>query len=297
VREVEQEVQQTLVLVLDVGGSMRGGIPGQRKLDFALELAAAHARSWLDRGDRVGLACMDDETIAWVAPGEGGAQLMRIYDALMATTEVVDASLTALDDNEVIDLVARYVRQQDGLDFAARTGERWDVPALIAHVRASGAGSSELPRATTSAGALLRRFCRTRGLLLPHRASPRSGDKAPGLVDALERAGARVRDPRSIVVVTDLDGLVRYESVRAAAGLMRRHGHSVTIAVPDAVAITRPAGDAPLEENLRTIYAHGERRRLAQARRELAPMGVRVMSIASVSSPAAEAGRARRRVA
>ena len=69
VREVDHEVQQTLLLVLDVSGSMRGGEPGERKLDFALELCVAHARAWLDRGDRVGLITVDGRVLGQRAAG------------------------------------------------------------------------------------------------------------------------------------------------------------------------------------------------------------------------------------
>ena len=80
VREVDQEVQQTLLLVVDVAGSMRGGKLGERKLDFALELCVAQARAWLDRGDRVGLITVEGSVLGHVAPGEGPAQLIRLYD-------------------------------------------------------------------------------------------------------------------------------------------------------------------------------------------------------------------------
>ena len=43
VKEVEQEVQETRWLLIDVSGSMRGGPIGSRKLDFAIEAAAAEA--------------------------------------------------------------------------------------------------------------------------------------------------------------------------------------------------------------------------------------------------------------
>lgn len=277
VREVDQEVQQTLMLVLDVAGSMRGGQLGERKLDFALELCVAQARAWLERGDRVGLSCVDGRVIGHVPPGEGPAQLIRIYDALLATTEVVDADLTSVDDRAVIDLVARYVRHQDGLDFGhGRVG--WDVNALVQHVKSNigPARSGELPQASSQAAAELRRFCRERGIALAHRPTPVSGDKAEGLSTALRLAGGHTRVPQTIVLITDLDGVVDYDVLRAAARLLARRGHTLNLLVPDAHALLPPAEDASALPELRTVYERAERRRVREATSRLAQLGIDV---------------------
>jgi uncharacterized protein (DUF58 family) len=277
VREVDQEVQQTLMLVLDVAGSMRGGALGSRKLDFALELCVAQARSWLELGDRVGLACVDGRVIGNVQSGEGPAQLIRIYDALLTTTEVVDADLTTVDDRAVIDLVARYVRHQDGLDFGhSRSG--WDVSSLVQHVKSVSpvARPGETPQASTQAGAELRRFCRERGLSLTHRATPTGGDKAEGLANALRLAGGHTKVPQTVVLVTDLDGIVDYEGLRAAARMLARRGHSLSVLVPDAQALGAPRTRADIDGELRVIYGRAEQRRLREATQRFTQLGVPV---------------------
>jgi uncharacterized protein (DUF58 family) len=280
VREVDQEVQQTLMLVLDVCGSMRGGDPGSRKLDFALELAAAQGRAWLDRGDRVGLLTVDGRVIGHVQAGEGPAHLIRIYDALLATTEVVDADLTALDDRAVVDLVARYVRHQDGLDFTPGKQQTWDVNALVQHVRSVlPSRASELPQAQTQAGAELRRFCRERGIQLPHRVMALAGDKSHALAGALRTVGGQTRVPQSIVLVTDLDGVVDYEPLRAAARLLSRRGHSLQVLVPDAEALAAPVSEGTLEHDLRVIYGRSEQRRLREAKQRFGKLGVTVSMV------------------
>ncbi len=277
VREVDQEVQQTLMLAIDVGGSMRGGEPGKRKLDFSLELAAAHARAWLERGDRVGLLTVDGRVLSYVDPGEGPAHLIRIYDALLAATEIVDADLTTLDDREVIDLVARYVRHQDGLDFSIGRTDRWDVQGLSTHLRTLlSARTGEMPQAQTGAGAELRRFCRERGIQLPHRATPPGGDKAKGLAEALKRAAGQIRAPRAILLVTDLDGVVDYDLIAATIRMMRRRGHTLSVAMPDAKAIDQGKAGTSLDQDLRAIYERSEARRLREAREILGRLGVPV---------------------
>lgn len=277
VREVDQEVQQTLVLVLDVSGSLRGGSLGSRKLDSALELAASLSHFWLDRGDRVGLITVDGRILANVTPGEGPAHLLRLYDALLATTEVVDGDLTAVDDIGVLNIVARYVRHQDGVEFPEPRGKGWDMAALARHVRAlPGNRSSELPQANTPAGAELRRFCRERGLSLPHRATSLHGDKSRGLSAALRLSGGRTRAPMTVVMVSDLDGVVDYDPLCAAARLLARRGHTLSIMVPEATMEGVADPDTGLTPTLEIIYKRGEQRRLREARRYFGSFGVPV---------------------
>ena len=134
VREVEQEVQETRYVIVDVSGTMRGGEPGRRKLDFAVEAAAAEARRTLDAGDRIGLITVDGRILTHVAPNDGRPQLLRIFEALLDATEAVDEDLTDVDDAEVTAIVGRYVRQQDGVDFSRDDGRGWNMALLVRHV-------------------------------------------------------------------------------------------------------------------------------------------------------------------
>lgn len=277
VREVDQEVQQTLVLIVDVAGSLRGGTPGQRRLDLALELSSSLAHAWLDRGDRVGLITVDGRILANVQAGEGPAHLLRMYDALLATTEVVDSDLTAVDDAAVLNIVARYVRHQDGVEFPEPRVRGWDIAALARHVRTlSTPRNAELPHAQSPAGAELRRFCRERGLSLPHRATSLHGDKSRGLSQALRIAGGRTRAPMSVVLISDLDGVVDYEPLIAAARLLTRRGHALRVLVPE--AHSEAGGDA-LATTLEGIYQRAELRHLREARRFFSRFGVSVTSV------------------
>ncbi len=283
VREVEREVQETRCLVLDVSGTMRGGAPGRRKLDFAIEAAAAEARRALDAGDRVGLVTVDGRILAHVPPGEGAAHLLRIYDALVAATEVVDHDLTDVDDDELLATVARYVRQQDGIEFAAPDRPSgWDTEGLFAHVSRSLAGESgrEAARpeihAPSPISALLRRFCRARGIPLPYRADPRDGSKAPGLAAALREAAGHARAPRTLVAITDFDGLGDLEPLVAAVKLVRAHRHALLFVAPDARHFA-PAPSTALERELALAYGRGEERRLREAVRVLGHLGAPVV--------------------
>lgn len=295
VKEVEQEVQETRWIILDVSGTMRGGALGQRKLDFGIEAAAAEARRALEEGDRFGLLTVDGRVLSVVRAGEGSPHMIRVYDALLAATEVVDADLTDVDDDDVLQIVSRYVRQQDGIDFGTRAGGGLDVAALVNHLGRALAGEKRSQvQADTAAGALGRRFCRARGIPLPYRPDPRDGTKGPGLAAALRLAGGRSRDPSSIVVITDFDGVHSEEELTAMARLVRAHGHALAFVLPDGPAFAPPPVNS-LERDLHAIYARGEARRAREARRILGRLGVPVVMAHPKDPPGLVLARAHRR--
>lgn len=299
VREVEQEVQETRYVIVDVSGTMRGGEPGKRKLDFAVEAAAAEARRTLDAGDRIGLLTVDGRLLGHVTPNDGRPQMLKVFEALLDATEAVDEDLTEIDDDEVAAVVGRYVRQQDGVDFSRSKG--WNVPMLVRHVEGALAdvADRERVRASSPAGALLRRFCRVRGIPLPYRPDPRDGAKGPGLAAALREAGGRSRTPMSVVVITDLDGIGAPDELCAAAKLLRLHGHAVSFVVPDGTTFAREP-QSEIERDVFTVYARAEHRRVEEARAMLLPLGVPVLRATGADRPGlvlARAGTAMRRAA
>lgn len=294
VREVEQEVQETRYVIVDVSGTMRGGEPGRRKIDFAVEAAATEARRAIDAGDRIGLLTVDGRLLAHVAPSDGRPQLLKVFEALLDSTEAVDEDLTEVDDEEVAGVVGRYVRQQDGVDFSRGEGRGWNVPAMLRHVSEALAGveDRERVRASSPTGALLRRFCRIRGIPLPYRADPRDGAKGPGLAAALREAGGRSRSsPRSIVLITDLDGMGAAEELAATVKLLRLHGHFVSLVIPDGTTYV-PVPEDPVERDVYRVYARVERRRIEDARALLAPLGVPVLRATADDKPGVVLARA-----
>ena len=293
--------RQVVVLLCSLDGigvfpspsaSHKGGSGDANAAAAAAEAAAAEARRALASGDRVGLVTVDGRILAHVAPGEGAAHMIRVYDALLGATEVVDHDLTDVDDEELVVLVARYLRHQDGIDFASpqRAGG-WDLGGLVAHASRAleGEQAKEAARgevlAPSPVSVLLRRFCRARGIPLPYRPDPRDGAKAPGLATALREAAGRTRVPRTLVVMTDFDGIGDPEPLVAAVKLLRAHGHALVFVAPDA----RHFADAParaVERDLALTYGRGEERRLREARALFGKLGAPVF-IPKKDEPAA----------
>lgn len=281
VREVEQEVQETRIVVMDAGGTMRGGALGRRKLDDAIEACAAEARRTLARGDAFGLTIVDGRVLAQLAPEDGSGQLLRTMEALLAATEIVDEDLTEVDDADVMAIVGRYVRQQDGVDFRAGQSD-WNVSLLLRHVvkhleasRSDEAGHrNDGVRASTPTGSLLRRFCKLRGIPLPHRTSTATEPKAVTLAETFRSIAAHTK-PSKIAVITDLDELGDPQPMLAAIKLLRGRGFAMTFVVPDGPSFVERPSDR-LGNRLYDVLSRGERRRRVELERTLGPLGVRV---------------------
>ncbi len=149
VRELERETLQTHYIVLDIGVTMREGQPGQWKLDHALELCLSYARSVLDSGDRVGFLAFDATLFRHLRPGDGPPQRLKLTERLLDTMNVVEENFVAMTDGELCATVARYLRQQEGIDVRVRrapamddlaewakiavapNGERYSLPLLM----------------------------------------------------------------------------------------------------------------------------------------------------------------------
>ncbi len=265
IKEVEQEVQEAHVVVLDVMGSMRGGELGARKLDHAIDACAALSLRALRDGDRVGLVLADGRPLAHVPVGEGATQLPKLYDAMLAATEVVDADLTDLDDAQVGNLVARYVRHQDGLDFSP--GKTGRYRSLVRHVHASldREAFEQQVHADTPEARTLRSFCRSRGIPLPHRLTPGDGRKGPALAEALQLAVGRERAPRSLLLITDFDGVSNTDALRRTVQLLHAHGHALHVLL----LTSEPKSD--LEA---AVYGRTEARHARDARSFFGRLGV-----------------------
>jgi len=294
VREVEREVQQTLYLVFDVGGSMRAGAPGTRMLDHALEIAALAARSAVERGERVGLIAFDGRTLTEVPPGEGLPHMIRLYDALLQLTELVDEDCTEVSDAEIIQRVSRYLRLQEALDLPQQ-GAAGLEPVLRQARRALQAEAhAHEVQASTPELALLRRFCRLRGIGLGYRAERSEAERTAAFVQALLSVGGGTRMPRTLLVMSDLEGVALDPRLARPLRLLRAHHHALRFLVPDATSYAAQPDArqaAGLAGDLHQVFGMQAERRLGEARRWLGRQGFPVLVIHASDAPAHVVGK------
>ncbi|MEM7448275.1 MAG: DUF58 domain-containing protein [Myxococcota bacterium] len=277
VREPERDVQETLWTVVDVSGSMRMGTRGQRKLDFAIEIAAAAIRRGIDRGGRVGLIASSQRIVTQISPSDGRLHLLRLLDALTDATEPTEEDLEEIEKEELANLVANYMLRQDGVDFRGRKGKSpRDLDALARHVRRA---LPDEPRpcaiAPEDAAQTLRRFCVARAIPVPHRQlSPAKGTKGAALAQALHRASSARDGPCSILMVSDLDSIEPFNPVLAALRTARHRTRDITCVLTDA---SSSIGDGPLSalrNALNGALQRKEHRRLSQMRAVLSRSGI-----------------------
>ena len=280
VRDLENEVVTTHVVMLDVGAGMRSGPRGRAPLDWACDSAAALAKAAVANGDRIGMVAYDTRTVVDLAPDTGHHHYLKLVDRLLDTRSPVDADLTDVTAGELVALVARYLAHQEAIDVrikvapplddarwhviqAGPDGQLYDVAAtgrlckrLIELMlgrerqgdkgggeRGGGGGKGKAPLVIEDDVQLLplRQFCRMRGIELPYRASWDHGRRSLGLGGAVERTMAAGR-PDVAVVISDLAGIAEDEpkALKAIARLRRAAG-SVVALVPAPEAFLPPA--------------------------------------------------------
>ena len=324
VRDLENELVATHVLVADIGATMRTGEPGRTPLDWAVDTAAAAARAAIAAGDRVGLVTFDTRPVLELRPGSGHHHWLQLVDRLLDAHTVVDEDLTDLTPGELVATVASYLAHQEAIDVRIRSAPpiddpRWnqiqagpdgvlyDLGAMTRMVakllEAMGGGKTLAPpwwwsRVHLAAGAdpqlaPLRLFCRLRGIELPYRGDGEHGRRASGFAAAIERAVAEGR-PDQVVVLSDLTGVVEDEDrVRRSLARARRHAGSVIALVPQMPAFSTSAS-SDVGKLVASILTREHRRSFNDARAMLTRTGVRVLAAGPHDTPALLLGRRRR---
>ena len=311
VRDLENEIVTTHVVMLDVGTGMRGGALGKTPLDWALDSAAAIAKAAVANGDRVGVVGFDTRPVIELAPDTGHYHYLQLVDRLLDTRSVVDEDLTDVTAGELVALVARYLAHQEAIDVrvkiapplddprwtsiqAGPDGQLYDVAAtgrlcrrLIEMMigRDGKPGATKQPAVVESDNQLapLRQFCRLRGIELPYRSTWEHGRRAAGLARAVERAVAHGR-PDVVVLISDLAGLAEDEarSIKALARLRKAAG--TVIAITPSPAAFMPAAATQHGRRVRELMVRDQRGMIDPGRRLLTRHGIAVVEGSPIDS-------------
>ena len=299
VRDLENEIVTTQVVIVDVGAGMRTGPVGRTPLDWACDSAAALAKAAVGTSDRVGLVGFDTRTVVELAPDTGHHHYLQVVDRLLDTRSIVDEDLTDVTAGELVALVARYLAHQEAIDVrvkiappiddprwtaiqAGPDGQLYDVAAaarLCRRLVELMLGRDGKPPAVVESDRQLvplRQLCRLRGIELPYRTTWEHGRRAAGFARAVERAVAHGR-PDRVVVISDLAGLGEDEGAAAKAiARLRKAAGSVVALVPSPAAFL-PTATTAHGRRVRELVLRDQRDTLAPGRRLLVRHGVAVL--------------------
>ena len=215
-RVFEHERARALYAVLDTGATMRHGQPGRTALDAGLDLAHSLAEGSARQNLPFGLNLVDGEVVDHHAVREGMAAVQACDRALLNVRRAVAEHLSPVDEDELLDVVASYLRAVEGVPLPpaksqtdwvrlrqrtvmaafARLPERERLPALR--------GPEPSKRADLS---ILRRYCRAADLSLPYRSALAADERVAGLIAGVEVAMAARKGPFVIVLMSDFLGL------------------------------------------------------------------------------------------
>ena len=103
VKEFIEERDLTILIALDVSGSMAFGSVDWRKCDIAAELAAVFAFSAVENSDRVGILLFSDRVTSFIPPSRGRTHAQVIVRA------AVQAAMSGPRGKADLELAARYL--------------------------------------------------------------------------------------------------------------------------------------------------------------------------------------------
>jgi uncharacterized protein (DUF58 family) len=303
VRDLENEIVTTHVVLADIGAGMRLGLPGRSPIDWACDATAALAKAAIGNSDRVGLVAFDTRPVVELQPDTGHHHYLQVIDRMLDMRSIVDADLTDVTAGELVALVARYLAHQEAIDVrikiapplddprwmqiqAGPDGQLYDVAATgrlckrLIDVTLGKDGPRRLkpPQIVEDDIQLrpLRQFCRLRGIELPYRTTWEHGRRAHGFAAAVERAVANGR-PDVVIVISDLAGFAEDEArIKRALARLRKAAGSVIALAPSASMFLAPA-TTPHGRRVRELMVRDQRAAMEPGRRLLVKHGITVL--------------------
>jgi uncharacterized protein (DUF58 family) len=219
VREMERDERDVVWILLDASVELWAGEPGSAPLDFAVDEVARVATRHLARGDLVGLAVFASRIHTWLEPAGGRAHAAHLTEALMRSSNALDADRSDLDESDIAIRVLEHMRPLDPriVSLAASS----DLDALTVRATALGARapfSVPLPVAPTPREQKLRHYLSAFGVEAPPRVSgeeAKSSAELARLVAKLAREKSKRPSLTYIFARFDPDNKPLLHSIRA----------------------------------------------------------------------------------
>lgn len=275
VRETEDDAQTTRVIVMDVGPSMRGDLKGGSKLDYAIELIAQAAKSTQMGGDRLGLIAFDSRITCKIPPGATPGHLHTLIETAVDQRTLFDEDLTDLDDEQLDQTVLRYFREQEGIEVLPGPNAREQLVKMAQEALKHDPMLHARIDASDEKARVLRAFCKARGILLPLRHDGSGGARRQGIASALIAAMDGAREPRTVLVISDLDPFDDAEKLKPLFAHARAGRHRISVIAPMGPDFASST-DTPIGTAVKDALVEDDHLRVALLRDGLAKMGVPV---------------------
>ncbi|MDB4952927.1 MAG: hypothetical protein JWO36_496 [Myxococcales bacterium] len=306
VRDLENEIVTTHLIMLDAGSGMRQGALGKAPLDWACDASAALAKAAIANSDRIGLVAFDTRMLCELAADTGHHHYLQLVDRMLDMRNVADADLTDVTAGELVALVARYLAHQEAIDVrikiapplddarwtqiqAGPDGQLYDVAStvrlckrLIETMMGKDDRKAKPPPVVDEDKqlAVLRQFCRLRGIELPYHTTWEHGRRAAGFAAAVDRAVHKAvasGRPDVVVLISDLHGLSEDETrAKRAIARLKRAAGSVVALVPSPPAFL-PVATTAHGRRVRELMIRDQRAATEPGRRMLVRHGVTVL--------------------
>ena len=296
VREFESDLTLNASVLLDISSTMRSSKVERSKLEHALELALSFSAEVMSESDRCGLISFDEFVYGYLAAAKGPQQGQRIRQHLIGLNQIIDARLTEYDEPEVIESLVRYLMIQRRLDFRrdqkARRNqlstieESVDLPLLNRWLKQEldqGAANFGISCGVVehSKSSLVRQYAQLHGVEIPYRSEQRYGGKERGVVAAVDLLLSESRDPRLILIISDLSGIIDANKVKRVLQLALKKHHKVVILVPQTHRYYEGFEDqgGPTQAAVFEVFGREEQREQAQVCDFLRQSGLLVQEI------------------
>jgi hypothetical protein len=126
---------------------------------------------------------------------------------------------------------------------------------------------------------LLRRFCQLRGIEIPYRLETRLGQKERGLVQCLEEILASSRTPNTVLIVSDLCGIMNTELIVRGLRLAQARRHRVAFVAPYTPDYVQPRRDTGREAVLHELFSLAEADDRSHVISAIESLGIPVISV------------------
>ncbi|TNE47077.1 MAG: DUF58 domain-containing protein [Deltaproteobacteria bacterium] len=293
-REFESETLMSSYLILDIGQSMRQGVPGSRPIDYASEVVAAFSKASLDARDAVGLISYDGEIYRHDMLSTGQKQLQKILLHLEELPQMTEPKFAYMRLSHLAAWVGSFLYREgllsrQGGQMAPSNHQTvayiWDL--VWRHPDLNFPKKWDSDRDLVEV--VLRLFCKVVGIELPYRYHEWVTQKVVGLQTSLEHASNSLHAGQMIAVLSDMDDIIHWDGLVRTIKLIRQRRQHLVFLSPFSPWFEHEGAirDTTQDKMLREIFTLEQWRRRRRLERLTGKWGIPILSMEPSVAPAA----------